>query len=188
MCQYADIQYNSPFVGLFFYADDYIRLLTDLDVIYKPFVFIQRDESRYKDILSKKMYPIGLWPDENIEIHFLHYKSEQECVEKWTRRLSRFDKNNLVVKFCDKDQCCKEHIEKFDSLSFDHKVCFTTKPYPKLKSVVWLKEQKKYNEVDFCWQISDKYWNFVVKANALKHIETPLCHRVLLWLSARIKI
>ena len=51
-----------------------------------------------------------------------------------------------------------------------------------------LEEQKKYNEVDYCWQISDKYWNFVINANAIQRIETPLYHRLLLWLSARIKI
>ncbi len=188
MSQFSNIQYNSPFVGLFFYAEDYIRLLKSIDNIYKPFIFIKREESKYYNILSSKMYPIGYWPDIDCEIHFLHYSSEQECVEKWNRRLSRFDTSNLIVKFSDKELCTEELIKEFDSLPYRNKVCFTSKPYPQYSSVVWLKEQSNLYEVDHCWRISDKYWSFVSHSNQLIGVRTSFLGIIVLRLTSLIKL
>lgn len=187
MCQYSGIQYNSPFVGLFFYAGDYIKLLQNISVIYKPFSFIEREDSKYATILEKKDYPIGYWPEEDIEIHFLHYKSRQECVEKWNRRLQRLNMNNLIVKFCDRDLCTEEMIKTFDTLPFKIKVCFTTKEYPSLSSVIWLKEQSYLSEVNYCWLISDKYWSFVEVANRLLNINTTKAEKILLYFASLIR-
>ncbi len=188
MCQFSGIQYNSPFVGLFFYAEDYIRLLLHIDTIYKPFVFKKREESKFYKVLSEKNYPIGYWPDIDVEIHFLHFKNEKECIEKWNRRLERFDMSNLIVKFCDKELCTEDMINEFDRLPFLNKVCFTSKPYPKYSSVVWLKEQSNLDEVDHCWRISDKYWNFVENANMLIGANTSFWGRLILWMTSRIKL
>ena len=45
--------------------------------------------SKYKD--RAKTYPLGLLDD--IEIHFTHYKSEEEAHEKWERRTASMLRN-----------------------------------------------------------------------------------------------
>ena len=48
------------------------------------------------------IYPIGKLGND-VEIHFLHYKSETEAQEKWNRRLKRMNFNNILFKFSDND-------------------------------------------------------------------------------------
>ena len=186
MCQYSRIRYNSPFVGLFFFAPDYIKVLQHIEVIYEPFSFRNKKDSKYKELLDIKEYPIGYWEKYDIEIHFLHYKSEEECLEKWNKRLCRLNFDNLIVKFCDRDLCTYSLIKTFDSLPYLNKVCFTSKPYPQFKSVVWLKEQSSLEQVQNCWLISDKYYNFVKHCNEASAFKTSLMSRLLLNLAAHI--
>lgn len=77
-------------------------------------------------ILDDKEYPIGLIAND-IEIHFIHYKDEDEAYAKWSRRVKRINWDNLIVKFCDRDQCTEDLIRRFDKLPYSHKVCFTAK-------------------------------------------------------------
>ncbi|WP_062270445.1 DUF1919 domain-containing protein [Endozoicomonas arenosclerae] len=130
--QYFDIPYNTPFVGLYLFSPDYIRLLKNLKgYLDLEIRFIHPSESNYKDELIKNQtfgtYPIGVLND--VEIHFLHYKSEQQAKEKWTRRVSRIDYNNLIVKFCDRDLASEEHILEFAKLDYERKVLLTAKSY-----------------------------------------------------------
>lgn len=105
--QKFDIPYNTPFVGLFILGPDYIELLKNFNILIKEkLVFIKGDESKYKDYLIKtnrfNKYPIGKLGND-VEIHFLHYKSETEAQEKWNRRLKRMNFNNILFKFSDND-------------------------------------------------------------------------------------
>ena len=64
------------------------------------------EHSKYEDYSEKiknKKYPIGLLKD--VEIHFLHYNSNEEALTKWNRRISRIDFNNVAfyIKGCDRD-------------------------------------------------------------------------------------
>ena len=88
-------------------------------------VFIEPSQSKYwyniKDRLSS--YPIGVLHD--IEIHFLHYSSPKEAYEKWSRRLARFNIENIIIKFSEAEKKNVFYIEKFQKLSFKNKICFT---------------------------------------------------------------
>ena len=66
-----DLEYNTPFVGLFFYGPDYIKLLENFDYyMNKELSFVNESKWSKKTIL----FPIGKLDD--IEIHFMHYKNE----------------------------------------------------------------------------------------------------------------
>ena len=69
----------------------------------------------------------------DVEIVFLHYHSEQEALEKWTRRYERLSKN-IIFKFNDQNLCSYENIERFDRLPFENKIFFLAKRYEKIKS------------------------------------------------------
>lgn len=139
-----NIKYNTPFIGLFLYAPCYIKLLKNLNnYLNSELTFVNKSKyelsNQYRE---KKWYPIGVLGDD-VEVHFLHYKSENEAKEKWTRRKQRMNMENLFIEFSDRDLCTKELMKEFDNLAFEHKVCFTAKKYPEINCAVQLKEYEK---------------------------------------------
>ena len=90
--QDLNISYNSPTIGLYFFFPDYIEFLSDLkgnleaDIQFVSASKYEVGNMRIRK--SKHPYPIGLLKGK-FEIHFLHYKTQTEVIEKWGRRLKR---------------------------------------------------------------------------------------------------
>lgn len=123
---------NSPTVGLFFMADDYIKFLSDLKMyVNADLKFIKPEESRWYNhfVNDPKFgsYPIGKLND--VEIFFLHYKDEQDAMEKWLRRCKRINWNALIIKFNDQNCCTESNLNDFINLPFKNKVFFTVKKW-----------------------------------------------------------
>lgn len=153
------LQYRTPFIGLYIFAPDYIKMLKSLEkYLKKEITFIEPNESKYKNELIKTnrlgKYPIGLLED--IELHFLHYKNEKEALEKWNRRLKRLDYNKMLVKFSDNYLCSKNLIIEFDNLKFKNKLCISANDY-NLKSVVQYDIYKEKGYVENEWAYDSKY-------------------------------
>ncbi len=141
------LPYNTPTVGLFIMAEDYIKFVSDLKKYFSmPIEFIDYKDSKWYDYQKNKAafgsYPIGRIDD--IEIHFLHYKTEEEVIEKWTRRCKRINWDKLIVKFNDQNGCQYEHLKKFEELSYRNKVCFTVKEYSDLPGITTIKAPKSH--------------------------------------------
>lgn len=168
MYQSCGLQYNSPLVGLYFYAPEYIEFLKNLRYnIEQPLHFIPKSQSKYANLIAKD-YIIGVLGDTGIEIVFMHYHSESEILAKWERRKSRVNYDNMIVKFSDSDSARDDkYIREFDALSFKHKVCFTGKDYPDCKSVICMKEYEKQGYAFYEWAYSYRYYDFVREANIL---------------------
>ena len=103
---------ESPTVGMFFMAKDYIEFLSDLKgYIGGKLTFIKPEESRWKEMPQisgdKRFghYPVGVLSNgkNTIEIFFLHYHSEQ---------------------------CTEMEVNKFMKLPFKNKLFFTCKHWP----------------------------------------------------------
>ena len=133
---------QSPTVGLFFVARDYIEFLSDLNgYLNGTLEFIKPEESRWKNIPQivedKRFgkYPIGVLSNgkKSIEIFFLHYHSEQEAMEKWKRRIQRIHWNKLLVKFNDQNGCTEEDVNNFMELSYNNKLFFTCKTWKNVR-------------------------------------------------------
>lgn len=146
------LRYLSPFIWMFMTAEDYLKMVVNLkDYLSYPLVFTE--SSKNHEVFSKKIpypYPIALLKD--VEIHFQHYKSQEDVVHHWNARVKRINWDNLIFKFCDRYLCLPEHIKSFDRLPFEHKVCFTARPYPNLKSTVFLKRFADKPCVDHEWR------------------------------------
>lgn len=146
---YQDLKlpYTSPTIGLFFYVDDYLEFLRDLKY-YLSCNLLFVEESKYEDVnvermKSGKFYPIGLL-DNKVEIHFLHYKTEEEAMTKWHKRARRVDFDNLFIKMDDRDGCTEKSIYVFDKLPYKNKIFFSSRKMDCI-SVVWLKLYSKMN-------------------------------------------
>ncbi len=136
---------ESPTVGMFFIAKDYIEFLSDLKgYINGKLTFIKPEESRWKDMPQVSedkrfgSYPVGVLSNgkNSIEIFFLHYHSEQEAREKWERRVQRINWNKLLVKFNDQNGCTETEVNKFMKMPYRNKVFFACKH--------WLNEDENF--------------------------------------------
>lgn len=119
------LPYTSPTVGLMFFADEYLKFVQNLEYyLSQDLKFIPKKESKYYDFYTEKdrYYPIGLLDD--VEVVFLHYKSEKEAYDKWNRRKARINWDNLIVKFNDQNRATIDHIKAFDKLPYKNKLCF----------------------------------------------------------------
>ncbi len=114
-------KYATPTVGLFFSSKDYIKFIENFEH-YLSFSLEFRKET------SLHNHPVGFLDD--IEIHFLHYKTDQEATEKWNRRKQRINFDNLFFIYSDaNDDCFKEdYFNRYLKLPFTHKLFFSKVP------------------------------------------------------------
>lgn len=150
--RYFGLSYNSPTVGLFFFAQDYIKFLENLQFyVNKELSFISLDESRYRDKLKEYggeciNCPIGKLGD--IEIIFMHYKTEKEAATKWQRRVQRINWNNLILKMSEQNGCTINDLKAFDALHYEKKVLFVTRDYGLKSQVIFRKFMNRGNIPD----------------------------------------
>ena len=138
--------FNSPFVNLYLSPQDFLRYLQNMDFyLTQPLTFVK----------TEKSYPVGKLAD--LEIHFMHYHSEQEANEKWQLRTSRMNLDNLFIMMTDRDGVTEKDIQLFDQLPFKNKVIFTHTPYPAFKSAYYIKGFEKQNQVGDIFEFSG--WN-----------------------------
>jgi len=141
------LPYTTPTVGLFFFAPCYIKFISALpENLVAELRFI--DHSKYEvanQLRLENKYPIGFLKNE-IEIHFMHYKSQSEAFDKWTRRCKRVNPSNLFFSFTDNEVCTLDEIKKFDALPHK-KVFFSSKNIEGIRSLVWLKEFESKGKV-----------------------------------------
>lgn len=116
--------FTSPTIGLFFWSKDYIKFLENLEYYLSlPLKFGEN---------TKMNYPLGTLGD--LDVHFLHYKTQQEAAEKWGRRKQRINFNNLFVTYCDegtKEDSVhfeEDYFNRFVKLPFKNKLFFSTIP------------------------------------------------------------
>lgn len=125
------LKYNTPTVGLFIMDEDYMRMLENLDYyLSQNLRFIAPKDSKYYDKISNNgkkevTYPIALLGDD-VEIHFLHYRSQEEAEQKWKRRAKRINCKCLLIKmsFRDNGYDKAQMVNRFLKLKFANKICF----------------------------------------------------------------
>lgn len=170
MCKFYNLEFNSPFIGLFIVGPDYVKLLENREWISRPLEFFDITESKWIDYLksvNQTSHPAARLQGTDIEIHFLHYPDQATAQAKWSRRVKRIDWNNAIVKFNQRDVCDDDLIRRFDRLPYPVKVCFTTHPVEGAESAVPLPDYAGDPCVRLCWNVSNLSWSFVSHANAL---------------------
>lgn len=161
------IQYNSPTVGLYFWSSDYIEFLTHLrfylteaEIEFVPHSkYVLGDQRRSG---WRHWYPVGLL-NGKVEIHFLHYFTEEEAAEKWYRRSSRVNWDKLFIVGMEQNLCSIADIQAFNNLPFENKVFFSTRILPELESNCYIPEFKDAGEVGDPYRKADIYYRELVK-------------------------
>lgn len=139
-------QFRSPFVNLYLEPADFVKYLQNMTAY---------NQMELGFISTDKPYPVGKLAD--ITLHFMHYHSEQEAREKWQERLKRLNLDNLFIMMTDRDGCTEQDLKNFDRLPFENKVVFTHKPYPEIRSSIYIKGFENQNQVGDLFEFSG--WN-----------------------------
>lgn len=134
------LKYNTPTVGLYFIADDYIKFIYNIkEYLSYDLQFIKFSESKKAKLTGEKLnYPVGKLKD--IEIYFMHYKTEEEAKEKWNRRKKRINWNKIIYKFSNQNFCTQKNIEDFMELPSENKICFVNDQQYNIKGTILIKQ------------------------------------------------
>lgn len=149
--RYFGLAYLSPTVGLYMYPKDFLHFLSDIKgYLEKPLQFINPEDSKYYEDLKQKNQlevPIGKIGD--VEIIFLHYKTEREACLKWMRRVSRINYDNLIIKFSKMNKATLEDLYIFDQMNFDKMFMFvnTHELKKKFRTAMYYKGQENLSEL-----------------------------------------
>ena len=161
------MQYNSPTLGLYFMYPDYIDFLSNIKHYLTETKLVFTDKSKYQlgnERLqnAEHKYPMALL-DNVIEIHFLHYKTEEEAAQKWYRRIERINWNKLFVIGMDQNGCKEADIYNFEKLPFKNKVFFTHRNIKETNVIIPIKEFACRNEVGNPYTERDIFYKYLVK-------------------------
>jgi len=138
-----DEQFRSPFVNLYLDPADFIKYLQN------P-AFYQQQTLQFEH--TERHYPVATLGD--IRLYFVHYHSEQEAREKWQQRSARINWDNLFIMMTARDGFTEADLQAFDALPYSHKVVFVHKPYPEIKSAVYIRGFEQQNQVGDLYEYS----------------------------------
>jgi len=129
--QELGIKYMTPFVGTQVMTPCYIKILSNLKY-YLSSQIVFRNFSKYRKVddyrkSSNSYFPLGVI-DDDIEIQFIHYQSEQEAYEKWYRRIDRMDWQNIYFKLDEiKLGATSELIQRYFTICPENSISFRGK-------------------------------------------------------------
>ncbi len=139
--RYFNLPYDSPTVGTGFFADDYLKFITNLrEYIEMDIQMITAKESiHYAQIMKHhpKFHNCPYARIGDIEVRFGHYHDPDEAKEKWDKRKKRIHWDNLIFKMSEHNSCTFEIMQAFDALPYQKKVLFTTRDYGFSSQVIY---------------------------------------------------
>lgn len=131
--------YNTPFVGLFMMPECFTELVIHFEEYMSRdlrFVKVSKHKILNEHRESGSRYPIGIIG--GAEIHFLHYESEQEALEKWNRRKARIDMHNLYFLMVSNGPYDETLLRRYTSKNAQDKVFFHQERKRQLPSGVYI--------------------------------------------------
>ena len=168
--EYFGLQKKSPTVGMYFFAEDYVKLIQNLQYYMSTELkMISAEQSRHADELRRRgqlHIPVGVLGGD-IEIVFLHYKDSNLAKQKWDRRVARINWDNLIIKFSYMNFCEDTHIHQFEKLQGVKKFAFSGKAFPEYDDVYMIpgSEDGRVDNDTFYW---NRYINVLALLNAPK--------------------
>ena len=167
--EFFGLQKNSPTVGCYFFAKDYIKFIGDLKKYCSMQIkMISAAESKHYDILhaiGQDDIPIGQLGD--VEVVFLHYKTPELAKSKWERRCQRINWDNIIIKFSYMSLCDDDCVREFQKIE-GKKVMFVSKHFDNMNNLVFIpsaigNENDVGNDI-YSWKHRFDIYEFINKA------------------------
>lgn len=109
------LPFLSPTINLFFEPDSFLKYVKRIRYY---------NEKDLIDISGEKGYPVG--KIEDVEVHFLHYRTFEDALKCWNTRKKRINYDNIVVIMTDQNISSEKMFEAFEDISYP-KVMLTNK-------------------------------------------------------------
>lgn len=173
------LRFCSPTVNLMMRSNDFVAFVNNLDA-YLNGEFTEFKHEEYTCPCAH----LSAKGCRDIDIHFTHYKTFNEAVEKWNERAKRIDKDNTFIFVTERDGLTKEEIESLKNLDVKGIVAFTANDYPEIPYGVFIKKYAQSGEVGNILKKNyltdareyEKYFDFVKwfnNASGKKYDVTP---------------
>jgi uncharacterized protein (DUF1919 family) len=108
------LQYATPTAGLWIEPKEYLDFLNNM---------LQRKKHSLEFLPSDKGYPLATCLGSTL--HFMHYSSEEEARDKFTRRFDRINWNRILVKIdFGKPGYTTEDIERWNNIRLANSIAF----------------------------------------------------------------
>ncbi len=129
----AGRRFTSPLINTAMDGEDFLKFLSNpkhyLSCDMEFFTWPGRD------------FPIAKIDD--IEVNFVHYKTQEECIEKWKKRAKRIVWDNIYIVATNHDGMYQEKCMKlFDELPYKNKIMFVSNEYPQYSWAIPIKQFK----------------------------------------------
>lgn len=125
------LKFLSPTINMQMLSNEFADFILNFDEYMKKEIkFIEPD----------KGIPVGMLG--NMKIHFTHYKTNEEALEKWNERKKRINYNNIYVILNDRDGITEEQIRELGNTDFKNICVFTSKKYPNLPYTFYVPKYK----------------------------------------------
>ncbi len=133
----AGRQFTSPTINMAFDGEDFIKFCEN------PKHYFEWDKF---DFFKWPGHDYPLARIDDIEARFVHYHSENECIEKWRQRASRVVWDNIFIIATDVDGMYQEKwMERFDKLPYENKIMFVAREWPQYNWTVRVPAFKNRN-------------------------------------------
>lgn len=157
------MQYNTPTLGLWFMPDDFPKFCSNLSFYLNAEIVSlehsKNDLGEWKRTHPRKHpYPVGKLGD-NIEIHFLHYYTEEEAFNKFRRRSQRVNMDKIILIAFEQNGCTENDVKAFNDLPSKNKLFFCSTPY-NYECVVYIKEFSKLGHVGDPYKKGHIYYKY----------------------------
>ena len=153
------LRFCSPTINLMMLQTDFVKFVTHFDeYMAKEFEFFKHPEYDF---------PCAKLGD--ITVHFTHYKSKEEALDKWYSLSARIDRDNMFIYCSERDGITKEEIASLGKLKVRGIVVFTAHPFPDIPYALYIPEFKEAGVVQNIQDINypsekrnyEKYFDFV---------------------------
>lgn len=127
----AGIRFTSPLINTAMDGEDFLKFCEDpMHYLNHPMEFFS---------WPGRNFPIAKIDD--IEVNFVHYQTEQECIESWKRRAERIVWENIFIIATNHDGMCHDDcMERFNKLPYKNKIMFVSKKYPQYEWAIPIKQ------------------------------------------------
>lgn len=129
----AGCEFTSPLINTSMDGDDFLKFLMN------PKHYLEQELVFFS--FPGRNHPIAKIDD--IEVNFVHYQSQEECIEKWRSRSQRIVWDNIFIIATNHDGMCHDDcMKRFDELPYKNKIMFVTKEYPEYDWAIPVKQFK----------------------------------------------
>lgn len=127
----AGLQFTSPLINTAMDGEDFLKFLEN------PHHYLMHEMEFFS--WSGRDFPIARIDD--IEVNFVHYKTPDECIDKWKKRAERIVWDNIFIVATNHDGMNHDDcMKRFDQLPYKNKIMFVSKEYPQYDWAIPIKQ------------------------------------------------